>query len=107
MTLDQLIDPLKDRLQILERKGDLRVPIADVTDDSRRVKPGALFVAVKGERVDGHEYVQAAIRSGAGAVVAQRELTGCDVPLVRVRIPAWHWVGWEAGSTATRPSAFA
>jgi UDP-N-acetylmuramoyl-L-alanyl-D-glutamate--2,6-diaminopimelate ligase len=95
MTLDQLIDPLKDRLQILERKGDLRVPIADVTDDSRRVKPGALFVAVKGERVDGHEYVQAAIRSGAGAVVAQRELTGCDVPLVRVKDSrlALGWLG--------------
>ena len=41
MTLDQLIDPLKDRLQILERKGDLRVPIADVTADASRVWPKA------------------------------------------------------------------
>jgi UDP-N-acetylmuramoyl-L-alanyl-D-glutamate--2,6-diaminopimelate ligase len=85
MTLEELIEPLEDRLQIVERKGDLRVQVADVTDDSRRVKPGALFVAVKGERVDGHEYVHAAMQSGAGAVVAQRELPGCHVPLVRVK----------------------
>ncbi|HXF91540.1 MAG TPA: UDP-N-acetylmuramoyl-L-alanyl-D-glutamate--2,6-diaminopimelate ligase [Nitrospiraceae bacterium] len=85
MTLDELIEPLKDRLQIVERRGDLQVPIADVTDDSRRVKPGALFVAVRGERADGHAYIGSAIRSGAGAVVVQSEVVDCEIPLIRVK----------------------
>ncbi len=83
--LDELIEPLKDRLQIVERRGDLQVPIADVTDDSRRVKPGALFVAVRGERTDGHAYIGSAIRSGAGAVVVQSEVVDCEIPLIRVK----------------------
>lgn len=40
--------------------------------DSRTVQPGELFYAVKGERLDGHEYVNAALERGAvGAVVAK------------------------------------
>ncbi len=85
MTLSELIEPLKDRLQIVEHKGDLQVPITDVTDDSRRVKPGALFVAVQGERADGHAYIGSAIRSGASAVVVQSAVAGCTIPMVRVK----------------------
>src|SRR5580765_3100128 len=40
--------------------------------DSRTIQPGDLFFAVKGERLDGHEFVSGALRSGAvAAVVAQ------------------------------------
>ncbi|MDT0261312.1 UDP-N-acetylmuramoyl-tripeptide--D-alanyl-D-alanine ligase [Jatrophihabitans lederbergiae] len=40
--------------------------------DSRKVAPGDLFLAVPGERVDGHDYAEAAIASGAVAVLATR-----------------------------------
>ena len=46
--------------------------ISDVAIDSRLVIPGALFVALVGETVDGHDYVVAAAKSGAVvALVAQ------------------------------------
>ncbi|MFO0767005.1 MAG: hypothetical protein U0231_09480 [Nitrospiraceae bacterium] len=48
MTLDELIGPIQGLLGVQGLIGDQRVTIADVTDDSRKVKPGALFVAVKG-----------------------------------------------------------
>ncbi|MHC4480122.1 MAG: Mur ligase domain-containing protein, partial [Planctomycetota bacterium] len=35
--------------------------ITGLTDDSRQVRPGALFVAVRGRRVDGHRYVGQAV----------------------------------------------
>ena len=57
MTLDELISPIHGRLGVLERSGDQRVTIADLTDDSRKVGPGSLFVAVQGERVDGHQFL--------------------------------------------------
>ena len=44
-----------------------------VTVDSRAVGPGDLFVALPGERVDGHDYVAAASAAGAAAVLVQRE----------------------------------
>ena len=43
------------------------------TLDSRRVKPGMLFVAVKGERVDGHDFIPQALAAGAAGVVDGRE----------------------------------
>ncbi|MGD9560640.1 MAG: UDP-N-acetylmuramoyl-L-alanyl-D-glutamate--2,6-diaminopimelate ligase, partial [Oscillospiraceae bacterium] len=45
-----------------------------VTQDSRKVVPGAVFVAVQGRGVDGHDFAAAAVQAGAGMVVAQRAL---------------------------------
>ena len=50
-----------------------------VVIDSRQAEPGALFVALPGERVDGHDYAAAAIGRGAVAVLVSRELA-VDVP---------------------------
>lgn len=47
-----------------------------VVTDSRAVVPGALFVAIKGERVDGHDYVREAAAAGAVAVLAERVVDG-------------------------------
>jgi UDP-N-acetylmuramoyl-tripeptide--D-alanyl-D-alanine ligase len=42
--------------------------------DSRKVVAGDLFLAIAGERVDGHDYAEAAVRAGAVAVLASREV---------------------------------
>lgn len=47
-----------------------------VVIDSRAVEPGSLFVAIKGARVDGHDYAAQAIRAGAVAVLAGRPVEG-------------------------------
>lgn len=57
-----------------------------VTIDSRQVPPGALFVAIKGERFDGHDFIGDAVRVGARAVVVHEERpieTDC-VTVIRV-----------------------
>lgn len=43
------------------------------TLDSRLVKPGMLFVAVKGERVDGHDFIPQALAAGAAGIIDGRE----------------------------------
>ena len=43
-----------------------------VVVDSRQVVPGGLFVALPGERVDGHDYARAAVEAGATAVLTGR-----------------------------------
>ena len=84
MTLDELISPIHGRLGVLERTGDQRVTITDLTDDSRKVGPGSLFVAVPGERVDGHQYLDSVVAAGAAAVVVQRSGEAGSIPCVRV-----------------------
>lgn len=44
--------------------------------DSREVGPGEVFVAIAGERVDGHEFVASAVASGAVAAIVEREVDG-------------------------------
>lgn len=50
------------------------VQVAGITDDSRALGPGDLFVAVPGRTVDGHRFVEAAAQAGAVAVLASREV---------------------------------
>jgi UDP-N-acetylmuramoyl-tripeptide--D-alanyl-D-alanine ligase len=57
--------------------------ISAVITDSRRVEPGALFVALQGERADGHDFVAAAATCGAaGALVSRR--VDCSLPQIVV-----------------------
>ncbi len=59
--------------------------VHSITADSREVRPGSLFVAIPGTRVDGHRFVADAARAGAVAVVLERLPTGpLDLPILRV-----------------------
>ena len=57
-------------------------PIANITLDSRTAKPGSLFIAIKGERVDGHDFVKG-IADRALAAVVEHEID-CDLPQIIV-----------------------
>ncbi len=52
---------------------DARDPVGPVTTDSREVVPGGVFVALAGERVDGADFVEEAIRKGAQAAIVSEE----------------------------------
>ncbi len=54
---------------LTEARGNLEKDITGVSIDSRKVRPGDLFVAVKGTLTDGHEYINKAIEKGAAAVL--------------------------------------
>jgi UDP-N-acetylmuramoyl-tripeptide--D-alanyl-D-alanine ligase len=58
--------------------------LASVSIDSRTVEPGALFVAIRGPRFDGHAFVDEAARRGARAVVMDRPAQVAGLPIVRV-----------------------
>jgi UDP-N-acetylmuramoyl-L-alanyl-D-glutamate--2,6-diaminopimelate ligase len=62
-------------LPFTELQGAADVEISAVVFDSRKVMPGSLFVAVKGTQVDGHDYIEKAIKDGAVAVICE-ELPG-------------------------------
>jgi UDP-N-acetylmuramoyl-tripeptide--D-alanyl-D-alanine ligase len=68
LTADSVVEATGGRLA----GGPASTPFDGVSIDSRTVAPGALFIAIKGDRFDGHDYIDAAIARGAAGVVAMR-----------------------------------
>ena len=66
---------LKDllyKVNILRLCGTTDVLISDVHFDSRKIRKGSLFVAIKGSLSDGHQYIKSAINNGATAVIVEQ-----------------------------------
>ncbi len=87
-TLQELLGNLRSAgVDVVDRPDDPAalgaVEVDSVTADSRTVVAGSLFVARAGSVFDGHEHIDAAVRAGAVAVIAERSLV-CAVPLVVV-----------------------
>lgn len=78
---------LLDSLRPTEIIGSTAVPISQICCDSRQVERGSLFFALRGERLDGNRFVQAAIDRGAVVVVtdAVGDWSPGKVCLLRVR----------------------
>src|SRR5712692_1139250 len=73
-------------------EGDGNVEVGGIAYDSRRVKPGDLFVAVTGINSDGHSYLAEAIAAGAAAVAVDR-------PVESPPRLARAWLRWPPSST--------
>ena len=77
---------LKDLLpgvDVISVHADLEMPITGVTYDSRKVKPGYVFVAITGFATDGNLYIQKALDAGAVAIITAREQAQ-GIPYVQV-----------------------
>jgi UDP-N-acetylmuramoyl-tripeptide--D-alanyl-D-alanine ligase len=55
-----------------ELVGEVSVPLQGVAIDSRAIQPGDVFVAIKGDRTDGHIYAASALKAGAGLAIVSR-----------------------------------
>jgi UDP-N-acetylmuramoyl-L-alanyl-D-glutamate--2,6-diaminopimelate ligase len=72
---------------LLRRDLDFDPEIAGVTADSRRVRPGWLFAALPGAKLDGAAFVPAALDAGAVAVLAGEDMPGLGAPVIRLADP--------------------
>lgn len=79
-----LLKDLLTKLETIETTGDMNTAFTGVTYDSRQVKPGYLFVAIPGYRVDGHQYIQQAISNGASGVIVEKPID-VAVPTIKVK----------------------
>jgi UDP-N-acetylmuramoyl-L-alanyl-D-glutamate--2,6-diaminopimelate ligase len=72
---------------LVQRDLSVDPPIEGVTADSRKVKPGWLFVALPGVKVDGRSFAPRALEQGAAAILTGREIEGVGAPQVIARDP--------------------
>lgn len=58
--------------------------IEGISTNSSKVQPNNIFVAIKGYRVDGHDFIRDAIRAGAQIVIGEQDITELSVPYIKV-----------------------
>jgi len=60
------------------------VNVNGITSDSRKVKKGYAFIAIKGEKKDGNDYIDSAIENGAVIIYSEKEIAGKSIPIIKV-----------------------
>lgn len=71
--------------------GNVNSDVASLGFDSRRVTPGQLFFALKGEAADGHDFISGAVAKGATAVVCEHLPASCDEKVCYIEVPDSHY----------------
>ncbi len=66
-----LLSDVLYKVRVRSLAGSTAVEVNDVQIDSRKIRPGAVFVAMKGGAADGHQFIEKAIENGAIAVVCE------------------------------------
>ena len=66
-TINEVVEATGGQLE-----GEVTLPLNGVAIDSRAINAGDIFVAIKGERTDGHEYAANALNAGAGVAIVSR-----------------------------------
>lgn len=68
------LDALFQGIDVLQWKDHKDVQVSAITVDSRNVSPGSLFVAIHGEKTDGHYFIEEAVQKGASGIVVEKEM---------------------------------
>lgn len=85
MTLAQMVQAVHGSAEHCDCDDLERVTATSVVTDSRQVVDGSLFVAIAGEHVDGHDFVDAAAWQGAVAALVEREIE--SAPIAQIVVP--------------------
>ena len=64
-----LLSDILYKVNIRSVAGSTGVDVKEIQLDSRKIKPGGLFVAVKGAAMDGHQFIEKAVENGAAVIV--------------------------------------
>ncbi len=85
-TLGELLNGLETLAEVRTRSVDRALPVTGIATDSRRVRPGNLFVALRGSASDGHAYLEQAVDRGCAALVVEKRghLQETDLPVIQV-----------------------
>jgi len=87
-------------IEILSFSGEMNREIENIVFDSRKVTENSLFVAVKGSKSDGHDFIAKAVESGASAIICEK--------LPEITAPGVSWIvtGDSAGALGQVSSNF-
>lgn len=85
MTENRTVGDLFARAGLAAPGGNAGIQVAGITDNSRAVENGWMFIATRGTRSDGHDFASDAVRRGASVVVVEHDVSvPAETPVIRV-----------------------
>lgn len=100
MTLRSLLRDVK----VVDIQGNIDLEIGQIRFDSRLVKAGDVFVAIKGSQADGHQFIDKAVEKGAVAIIAEAFDRPCGTATMVSVAQSTAALGWMACNFYERPS---
>lgn len=89
---------------IIDIKGNVDIDISNICFDSRKIEKDCLFVAVRGTKTDGHDYIEQAAKQGAKAIICEEyKETTENVTFIKVENSAFT-LGWICSNFYNQPS---
>lgn len=100
-----LLQDVLYKVAIRSVAGSTSVEVKDISIDSREVKPGTVFIAIRGGAADGHQFIEKAIEKGAVAIICEEIPETRKESLVYVQVEnGAAAAGWIAHHFFNRPS---
>ncbi|EAC3993628.1 UDP-N-acetylmuramoyl-L-alanyl-D-glutamate--2,6-diaminopimelate ligase [Listeria monocytogenes] len=78
------LNELMEAIPVFTGEVSETIEISHIAQDSRKVKPGTLFICIDGEVVDGHQFASRAVELGAVAIIAEKQVD-VSIPVIYVR----------------------
>lgn len=69
-----IVRALQESGLLLSQRGEIPAAVTQLTDDSREVRRGTLFIAIPGSQADGHDFLERAEKNGAALAIVEREV---------------------------------
>ncbi|HEX7691658.1 MAG TPA: UDP-N-acetylmuramoyl-L-alanyl-D-glutamate--2,6-diaminopimelate ligase [Sediminibacterium sp.] len=94
------------KVHLKQVAGSTAVPVSSIEIDSRKVKPGSVFVAIRGAQSDGHAFISKAVEQGAAAIVCEEMPAALAENMVYIVVNNTHEaVAYMAHNFYDEPSA--
>lgn len=102
----KLLNDITERIKVIESHGNVDVSVAGVSLDSRKIEKNYLFVALVGNVVDGHKFIDECIEKGATVIVHQNDLKEYKSHVTYLKVLDTHEaVGYIASDFYGNPSS--
>ncbi|MFA6355251.1 MAG: UDP-N-acetylmuramoyl-L-alanyl-D-glutamate--2,6-diaminopimelate ligase [Candidatus Paceibacterota bacterium] len=101
----KILNDILDEINILEVHGNIDASVSSLSLDSRIIEPHGLFVALAGNVLDGHTFINEVIEKGATAIIHEKEITDFKNGVTYIKVADTHTaVGIIAGNFYDNPS---
>ncbi len=102
----KILNDLLNDITVLESHGNIDAGVSSVSLDSRQIEPHSLFVAMKGNVLDGHSFIEEVIEKGATTIVHEKDLNEWKPGVTYIKVADTHSaVGLIASNFYGKPSS--